>query len=158
LAFTQSAAARRLAAVALATLLATSSLAGLAAASAAAYNRSTKNCPVKSYPNVGHITAHAKLRNPHPKPGNDPLTVTAKVNGKPLNGGHVHYLFVYHNRVVSCQPVGRPAKPYFVHGVFRDVLQFPADSVLARPYLVVRIVIEWQGQRKNLDLKVMVHK
>jgi hypothetical protein len=158
LASTQSAASRRLAATALATLLAASSLVGIVAPNAAAYNRSPKNCPVKSYPDAGHITAQAKLHNAHPKPGNDPLKVTAQVNGKPLNGGHVHYLFLYNGQLVSCQPVGPPAKPYFVHGVFRDVLQFPANAVLARPYLVVRVVIEWHGQRKNLNLKVAVHK
>ena len=60
--------------------------------------------------------------------------------------------------IVSCQPVGPPAKPYFVHGVLRDVLMFPPDSVLAQPFLVIRVVIEWHGQRKNADVAVSVHK
>lgn len=123
-----------------------------------AYNRHPSNCDSKGRPNVGNIKTTLKIHSKHPKVGNDPIRITASVNGKPLSGGKVHYLFLYQSQIVSCQPVGPPAKPYFVHGVFRDTLQFPGDAVLAQPYLIVRVVIEWHGLRKNLDVAVSVHK
>jgi hypothetical protein len=132
--------------------------AGFGGASASAYNRHPTSCDSKGRPNVGQISTQIKIHTKTPKVGNDPIKVTASAGGKPLNGGKVHYLFLYQNQIVSCQPVAPPAKPYFVHGVFRDVLQFPPDSVLAQPFLVIRVVIEWHGLRKNLDVAVSVHK
>ena len=132
--------------------------AGLGGASAGAYNRHPTSCDSKGRPDVGHISAVYKIHTKTPKVGNDPIKVTASAGGKPLNGGKVHYLFLYQGQIVSCQPVGPPAKPYFVHGAFRDTLQFPPDAVLAQPFLVVRIVIEWHGLRKNADVAVSVHK
>ena len=148
--------ARRPLAIALSVAVAT--VAGLGGASASAYNRHPASCDSKGRPDVGHISATIKIHSKSPKVGNDPIKVTATVGGKPLSGGKVHYLFLYQGQIVSCQPVGPPAKPYFVHGVFRDVLQFPPDAVLAQPFLVVRVVIEWHGQRKNADVAVSVHK
>ena len=127
-------------------------------ASASAYTRHPGNCDSKGRPDIGHISATIKIHSKTPKVGNDPIRVTASAGGKPISGGKVHYLFLYQGQIVSCQPVGPPAKPYFVHGVFRDTLMFPPDSVLAQPYLVVRVVIEWHGLRKNLDVAVSVHK
>jgi hypothetical protein len=135
-----------------------SAAAGFGGASASAYNRHPSTCDSKGRPNVGQISTQLKIHTKTPKVGNDPIRVTASVGGKPLSGGKVHYLFLYQGQIVSCQPAGPPAKPYFVHGVFRDVLQFPADAVLAQPYLVVRVVIEWHGLRKNIDVAVSVHK
>jgi hypothetical protein len=126
--------------------------------SASAYKRYPKTCDIKGRPNVGQINATLKIHSKTPKVGDDPIRVRATAKGKPLDGGKVHYLFLYQGQIVSCQPVGPPAKPYFVHGVFRDTLQFPADSVLAQPYLVVRVVIEWHGWRRNIDVAVSVHK
>lgn len=146
---------RRPLAIACATALAA---AGLGGASASAYNRHPTSCDGKGRPDVGNISAKVKIHSPNPKVGNDPIRVTASVGGKPLSGGKVHYLFLYQGQIVSCQPVGPPAKPYFVHGVFRDTLQFPPDAALAQPYLVVRVVIEWHGLRKNIDVAVSVHK
>lgn len=151
---------RRPLAVACGGLLAAGSLvaAGLGGSNASAYNRHPGNCDSKGRPNVGHITAKLKIHTTHPKVGNDPIRITASVGGKPINGGKAHYLFLYQGQIVSCQPVGPPAKPYFINGVIRDTLIFPPDSVLAQPFLVIRVVIEWHGQRKNLDVAVSVHK
>jgi hypothetical protein len=126
--------------------------------SASAYNRYPKNCDIKGRPDVGSIHAKLHIHSKTPKVGNDPIRVNATAKGKPLSGGKVHYLFLYQGQIVSCQPVGPPAKPYFIHGVFRDTLMFPPDAVLAQPYLIVRVVIEWHGWRKNLDVAVSVHK
>jgi hypothetical protein len=126
--------------------------------SASAYNRYPKNCDIKGRPDVGAINATIHIHSKTPKVGNDPIRVKATAKGKPLSGGKVHYLFLYQGQIVSCQPVGPPAKPYFIHGVFRDTLQFPPDAVLAQPYLIVRVVIEWHGWRRNIDVAVSVHK
>ena len=157
MAFTDTA-GRRLAATALAGGLAAAALFGAGAGSAGAYNQHPKACPDKSYPNVGSISASLKIHSTHPHPGNDPIRVTATSGGKPISGGKVHYLFIWNNQIVSCQPVAPPEVPYFKHGVFRDVLKFPAAAVAAKPFLVVRVVIEWHGQRKNLDVDVVVQK
>lgn len=151
---------RRFTALATAAAFASASLAGagLGAGSAAAYNQHPKNCDSKGRPNVGSISAHIKIHSTHPKVGNDPIRVTATYRGKPISGGFVHYLFLFDSQIVSCQPVGPPAKPHFVHGVFRDTLQFPPQSVAAQPYLIVRVVIEWNHMRRNVDVAVSVHK
>jgi hypothetical protein len=137
-----------------ATLIATC----VGSSTAGAYNRYPKSCDIKGRPDVGQIHATLKIHSKTPKVGNDPIRVTATAKGKPLDGGKVHYLFIYQGQIVSCQPVGPPAKPYFIRGTFRDKLQFPGDAVLAQPYLVVRVVIEWHGWRRNIDVAVSVHK
>ena len=156
----QSSAGRRAVATAFAATCAAASLAGagLAPAGAGAYNRHPKNCPAVGKPDVGHINAKISIKTKTPKVGNDPIRVTATSGGKPISGGKVHYLFLWNNQIVSCQPVAPPEKPYFVRGSFHDVLIFPPDAVLAKPFLVIRVVIEWHGQRKNADVSVVVHK
>jgi hypothetical protein len=144
--------------LAIACSVALAAAAALGGGSASAYNRHPATCDSKGHPNVGQISAQIKIHSKTPKVGNDPIKVTASVGGKPLSGGKAHYLFLYQGQIVSCQPVGPPAKPYFVHGVMRDILMFPPDAVLAQPYLVVRVVIEWHGLRKNVDVAVSVHK
>jgi hypothetical protein len=131
--------------------------------------RSSHGCSKKRLRGGGHFTA--RLQAPGHRPSNWkyiynrderkkawtavwPIRVTARHRGHAINGGKVSYQFLFSGQIVACRTVLPPYKPYFRHGVFRDRIEWPEQSV-GYP-LTIRIVIRTRWGTRNLDYRVVV--
>jgi len=97
------------------------------------------------------FTAHLHAHDHAPKVNQPwPITVTA-TRGKTKLSGSVKYQFLFQGQVVSRQPGGK-----FRHGVYRDKLTFPGESVGYK--LTLRVLVTTKYGTEHLDWSVKVHK
>jgi hypothetical protein len=124
-------------------LLAAAALSGTASAAADTVHASSGGLAATLRAGTHHPAANAAWW----------VSVTATLNGRPVQGAHAYYQFVYQGQVVSTSYVKYNRKFTF-NGHFSDPLTFPARSEGIA--LVVRVAITAGGRSVYLPYAVQV--
>jgi hypothetical protein len=82
-----------------------------------------------------------------------PIRISVRHHGHPI-AGRVFYQFIFSGQIVACRTVLPPYHPRFRHGLFRDRIEWPEQSV-GYP-LTFRAVVRTRYGTRNLDYRVQV--